>query len=71
MKVDCYLMSLSTHHITMICLKSTYTLFTGEFFGTDILQHDIFIVFLEDTDHGSEAEHDVGAEVERLKGFGL
>ena len=59
MKVDCYLMSLSTHHITMICLKSTYTILAGEFFGRDILQHDIFI--LEDPDHGSEAEHDVGA----------
>lgn len=60
MKVDCYLMNLSTYHITMICLKSKYTLFAGECFGMDILEHDIFIVFIEDTDNGSEAENDVG-----------
>ena len=53
-------MNLSTYHITMICLKSKYTLFAGECFGMDILEHDIFIVFIEDTDNGSEAENDVG-----------
>ena len=59
-KVDCYLTSLATYHITTICLKSKYTLSAGECFGTDILEHDIFIVFIEDTHNSSEADNDVG-----------